>query len=57
MYTHTQVRVKAIVGNIIKEGPPPSHIVKFLGMLIEDGNYFTKDFLFQSEIAAMEFNV
>jgi hypothetical protein len=48
--------VKAIVQNIVKSGMPPSHILKFLAVLIEDGNYFRDGFLFDCEIEKLDFN-
>lgn len=51
-----KVRVKAIVQNIVNAGLPPPHVTKFLGLLIEDGHYFKKDFFFESEKQLLDFN-
>jgi hypothetical protein len=51
-----KVRVKAIVQNIVKAGLPPPHVTKFLGVLIEDGHYFKKEFFFESEKRLLDFN-
>ena len=51
-----QVRVRAIVQNIIKGGMPPNHVTKFLGLIIEDGNYFKSTFFFPHEKQVLDFN-
>jgi hypothetical protein len=51
-----KVRVKAVVTNIVQAGLPPPHVAKFLGVLIEDGHYFKKDFFFDSEKRKLDFN-
>ena len=51
-----QVRVKAIITNIVGAGLPPPHVTKFLGVLIEDGHYFKTDFFFDSEKKVLDFS-
>jgi hypothetical protein len=48
--------VRAIIRNIVSAGLPPDHIMEFLVALTVDGNYFPKDFLWDSEIKALQFD-
>lgn len=51
-----KVRVKAVVQNIINAGIPPPHVTKFLGVLLEDGHYFKREFFFDCERSKFDFN-
>ena len=48
--------MKAVIQNIVNAGVPPPHVTKFLGVLIEDGHYFKKDFFFDCEKQKLDFN-
>lgn len=48
--------MKAVIQNIVNAGVPPPHVTKFLGVLIEDGHYFKKDFFFDCEKNKLDFN-
>jgi hypothetical protein len=52
----SKVRVKSIISSICSSEMPHDNITDFLITLIEEGNYFPRDFLWDCETKNLEFN-